>query len=105
MLKKIKAAVIGDKNEMSLYAAAGVRVCDAGDSHQTLQLIAKLTTEGYGLIFVSEKLYIACGDALKKYLSSPYPIITPVPCEGSDGSYAKQRIADNIKKAIGSEII
>ena len=45
------------------------------------------------------------GAAGKKYLTDPYPIVIPVPDETSDGSYSKERIAANIKKAIGSDLI
>lgn len=105
MAKKIKAAVIGDKNEVSLYAAAGVRVCDANDGKEAISLVEHLVDGGYGLIFMTEVLYIECEARLKKYLTLPYPIIIPVPCRESDGSYSQKRIADNVKKALGSDII
>ncbi|MBQ1847626.1 MAG: hypothetical protein II135_06460 [Clostridia bacterium] len=105
MEKKIKAAVVGDKSRVAMYAAAGVAVYHATERHDVLKLIQQLDSEGYGIIFVSEPVYAECEDGLKKYVSQPYPIIIPVPDENSDGSYARQRIAENVKKAIGSDII
>ena len=65
----------------------------------------KLYNDGYGIIFVTETVYRSCEEAAKKYLNDPYPIIIPVPDECSDGTYSKERIAANIKKAIGSDLI
>ena len=67
--------------------------------------VVLVADEGYGIIFTVESLYKGCENALKKYLTDPYPIVIPVPDETSDGSYSKERIAANIKKAIGSDLI
>lgn len=103
--KKLKAAVIGDRAVTALYGAAGVSVFDVTDPGAVPKLISKLYGEGYGIIFTAEKLYKSCEGALKKYLTDPYPIVIPVPDETSDGSYSKERIAANVKKAIGSDLI
>lgn len=105
MAKKIKAAIIGDKNEVALYGAAGVRVCDATNAKDAQKELDRLVDEGYGLIFMTETLYRECEAKIKKYLEVPYPIITAVPCRGSDGSYSQAKIAENVKKALGSDII
>ena len=103
--KKLKAAVIGNKAVTALYGAAGVAVFDTSDPAAVPKLISKLYGEGYGIIFTAESLYKSCENALKKYLTDPYPIVIPVPDETSDGSYSNERIAANIKKAIGSDLI
>lgn len=103
--RKLKAAVIGSKTVTALYGAAGVAVFDTDDPSAVPKLISKLYGEGYGIIFTVESLYKGCENALKKYLTDPYPIVIPVPDETSDGSYSKERIAANIKKAIGSDLI
>lgn len=105
MEKKIKAAVIGDKSRVAMYSAAGVAVFHASEAREVLKLIPELDADGYGIIFVSEPLFAECEEGLKKYVAQPYPIIIPVPDENSDGSYTKKRIAENIKKAIGSDIL
>ncbi|MBO4422624.1 MAG: hypothetical protein J5879_04255 [Clostridia bacterium] len=103
--KKLKAAMIGPKSVAALYGAAGAAVFEPSADQSVTKLIAKLYGDGYGIIFVSETIYRSCEGALKKYLTDPYPIIIPVPDENSDGTYSKERIAANIKKAIGSDLI
>ena len=103
--RKLKAAVIGSKSVAALYGAAGVAVFEPSDDISPQKLIAKLDSEGYGIIFMTETVYKNCEEAAKKYLTDPYPIIIPVPDEYSDGTYSKERIAANIKKAIGSDLI
>ena len=103
--KKLKAAVIGPKSVAALYGAAGVAVFEPGPEISAQKLISKLYGEGYGIIFIAEQIYKSCEDAVKKYLTDPYPIIIPVPDDMSDGTYSKERIAANIKKAIGSDLI
>lgn len=103
--RKLKAAVIGPKSVAALYGAAGVAVFEPSEEVSTPKLISKLYNDGYGIIFIAEKVYKSCEDAVKKYLTDPYPIIIPVPDDSSDGSYSKERIAANIKKAIGSDLI
>ena len=103
--RKLKAAVIGPKSVAALYGAAGVAVFEPSADVSTQKLIAKLYNDGYGIIFITETIYRSCEEAAKKYLNDPYPIIIPVPDECSDGTYSKERIAANIKKAIGSDLI
>ena len=98
----MKAAVIGPKSVAALYGAAGVAVFEPSGEISTPKLISKLYNEGYGIIFIAEQVYRGCEEAVKKYLTDPYPIIIP---DSSDGSYSKERIAANIKKAIGSDLI
>ena len=101
--RKLKAAIIGPKSVAALYGAAGVAVFEPSADISAQKLIAKLYNDGYGIIFVTETVYRSCEEAAKKYLNDP--IIIPVPDECSDGTYSKERIAANIKKAIGSDLI
>lgn len=103
--KKLKAAVIGPKAVAALYGAAGVAVFEPSEETSMQKLIAKLNNDGYGIIFITEAVYKSCEEAVKKYLNEPYPIIIPVPDDSSDGTYSRARIAANIKKAIGSDLI
>ncbi len=101
----MKAAIIGPKSVAALYGAAGVAVFEPSDDISPSKLISKLYADGYGIIFIAETYYRKSEDAVKKYLNEPYPIIIPVPDDNSDGTYSKERIAANIKKAIGSDLI
>ncbi len=103
--RKLKAAVIGPKSVAALYGAAGVAVFEPAPEISVPKLISKLYGEGYGIIFIAETIYKGAEEAVKKYLTDPYPIIIPVPDDSSDGSYSKERIAANVKKAIGSDLI
>lgn len=103
--RKLKAAIIGPKSVAALYGAAGVAVFEPSADISAQKLIAKLYNDGYGIIFITEAIYKGCEEAAKKYLNDPYPIIIPVPDDTSDGTYSKERIAANIKKAIGSDLI
>lgn len=103
--RKLKAAVIGPKSVAALYGAAGVAVFEPTADISAHKLITKLYNDGYGIIFITETIYKSCEEQVKKYLTDPYPIIIPVPDDRSDGTYSKERIAANIKKAIGSDLI
>ena len=103
--KKLKAAVIGPKSVAALYGAAGVAVYEPSADVSVPKLTAQLYGDGYGIIFIAETIYRGSEEAFKKYLTDPYPIIIPVPDDSSDGTYSKERIAANIKKAIGSDLI
>ena len=103
--RKLKAAVIGPKSVAALYGAAGVAVFEPSEEISTAKLISRLFSDGYGIIFIAETVYKQSEEAMKKYLTEPYPIIIPVPDDSSDGTYSRDRIAANIKKAIGSDLI
>jgi len=103
--RKMKAAIIGPKSVAALYGAAGVAVFEPTEDVVPSKLISKLYADGYGIIFIAETVYKRCEDAVKKYINDPYPIIIPVPDDNSDGTFSKDRIAANIKKAIGSDLI
>ena len=103
--RKMKAAIIGKKSVAALYGAAGVAVFEPSSDVSTSKLLSKLYADGYGIIFIAETVYKESEEAVKKYINDPYPIIIPVPDDNSDGTYSKERIAANIKKAIGSDLI
>lgn len=104
MERQIRIAVVGDKNYVSLYSAAGARIAHATTKAQALKAVSTLYSNGYSVIFMTEGLFKECEEGLQKYLRTPYPVIIPVPDENSDGSYTEGRISANIKKAIGSDI-
>ena len=105
MEKKIKAAAVGYGDAVMLYSAAGVRAVTAKDDADAQKRIRALVSEGYSLIFVTEGLFSRIAPALSKYLSASYPIIIPVPDEDSTGEYTEKRISENIRRAVGSDIL
>ena len=74
--KKGDLAIIGDRDSVLLAKAVGLAVFDETDPEKASRLIHRLAREEYKVIFLTEPLFAACGEAVAQYKSETFP------CEG-----------------------
>lgn len=99
-----KMAVIGDKDSVFAFKAVGVDVFGASDAEEAKAHL-KAVQNDYKVIFITEDLAEALEEQLKKYRSSPYPAIIPIPRKGKGSGYAMRGLRSDMEKAIGADIL
>ena len=97
--KQAEIAMIGDRDSVLLAKAAGLAVFDETDAEKASKLIHRLAREGCKVIFLTEPVYAACGEAVSKYRYESFP-----DSKGSSG-VAMAQIKSNVEKAIGADIL
>ena len=93
-----KIAVIGDKKSIMLFSLSGFLTFISEDKEATLKILEEITqSNNFGIIYITEKLFLISGNEIQKYSS----YLTLIP--GIEGStkVGKQNLNLAIKKAMG----
>ena len=100
-----KIAVIGDKDSVLAFQSVGVEVFDATTPQEAQNLIKKLSTQQYAVLFLAENLAEQIPDVLAKAKTRPFPAIVPIPTSATSSGFGMQGIKNDVEKAIGVDII
>lgn len=100
-----KIAVIGDKDSVMAFKAAGVEVFDATTAEQARSLVKKLSQGQYAVLFIAENLAMQISDVLDKAKTQTFPAIVPIPTSAQPTGFGMQGIKSDVEKAIGVDII
>ena len=103
--KKGDLAIIGDRDSVLLAKAVGLAVFDETGPEKASRLIHRLAREEYKVIFLTEPLFAACGEAVAQYKSETFPAIIPIPDSHGTSGVAMANIKANVEKAIGADIL
>ncbi len=97
-------AVVGDRASIIIFNTAGVTVkaVDSVASAQTA--VRELASDGYKIIYVSERYTDAISDLMEKYREYAYPAIIPIPDAMGSTGYGTKKVIYNMEKAIGTNI-
>ncbi|MDY0064133.1 MAG: V-type ATP synthase subunit F [Bacilli bacterium] len=104
MTDKRSMAAIGDRDTILLFNAIGIETHISQDVEQVDQLVFSLANKKCKIIFISEDLYQKIPQTIEKYKSNPFPILIPIPITKKSKQIGKQKIRENVEKAIGFDI-
>ena len=105
MTKTGKIAVIGDKDSIIAFKAAGAETFVASNVFEVNDALRELTKGDYAVVFITEPLAQVASDTLNKLKSRPYPIIIPIPTQGGSTGFAMGGLKKDVERAIGADII
>ena len=100
-----KIAVVGDKDSIYGFASLGLDIypCEGGeDASKTVRELAK---SGYGVIYVTEELFLLLSDEVEYYMDKPLPAIIPIPGVKGNTGVGMRNVSLSVEKAVGSDII
>ncbi len=100
-----KVGVIGDQNSVLGFMALGIDIFPAHNSDEIKNIINKLATENYAIIYITEQASLLAKDTIKKYKDKNLPAIIVI--AGSEGSMGlgMAEIRESAKRAIGADIL
>lgn len=100
-----KIGFIGEKDAVYAFGMLGLDVFYADEANQVRPLIRDLVEKDYGVIFITEKLAKQVPHVIKEYDEAFLPAIILIPSEVDSESIGLQRIQDNVRKAVGQNIL
>lgn len=100
-----KIGFIGEKDAVYAFGMLGMDVHYVYDASEIRPLIRELVEDNYGVIFITEKLAKQVPQVIKEYDESFLPAIILIPSEVDSESIGLQRIQENVKKAVGQNIL
>ncbi len=101
-----KIAVIGDRDTVTGFQMAGVRMCTVSRSQEVTRstLIDYFRNPDVGLIIITESLAKEVEDTILEISEAPIPVILLVPDRtGTTGAYEKL-LRELVRRAVGIDI-
>lgn len=100
---KGKMAVIGDGDSVLVFSSIGIDAYPVQNKEDAEALVKKLAHK-YQIIFVTDDVAKEIDETLSRYISSPYPIILPVPSKNGSNGYGTKALETAMEKALGVNI-
>lgn len=100
-----KIAVIGDKDSIYGFAAIGLDIFPCDDPEEALHTIRKLAEQGYGVIYITEKLATPLQSELEEFREKPLPAIIPIPGVDGNTGIGLSNVSKFVEQAVGSDIL
>jgi V/A-type H+-transporting ATPase subunit F len=97
-------AAVGERASVIIFHTSGVETRAVNDAKEAEAAVRALANEGFRVIFLSEKFYLALPDLMEKYREYPYPAIIPVPDRSGSMGVGEKKVIENMEKAIGTNI-
>ncbi len=100
-----KIGVVGDYDSICGFSALGLDTYPVCDLEEAEEILKKLTSGGYGIIYVVEDFIEKMPQIFEKFKSMQTPAIIPIPsCKGSTG-FGIGNVRKYVEQAVGSDII
>ncbi len=98
-----KIGMVGAGDAIAVFKAAGVETYPAHDPKSARAATRKAAKE-CKVIFVTEELYKANADFMKRFDEEPYPAIVSIP-SGEASGYGYEVLKEFMEKALGVDIL
>lgn len=100
-----KAAVIGDRESVSGFAALGLSVFHETQPEKVSKLIPKLAQNGFAVIYITEAAAAGVQDTIGRYRNSRLPAIILIPGITGNTGDGMRNLHEAVEKAVGSDIL
>ena len=100
-----KIAVIGDRDSIYGFSAAGLEVFPVEDTAGAAELLRDLADNDYAVIFTTESLCPYIEKEMEMYRESTLPAIIPIPGVSGNNGYGMQQVKKFVVQAVGSDIL
>ncbi|HEY8423898.1 MAG TPA: V-type ATP synthase subunit F [Clostridia bacterium] len=99
-----KIAVIGDKDSIAGFAALGMQIFPANDGKEAKELLRKLSSSQYAIIYITEELAKHISDEIEKYKEMFSPAVILIPGIHGETGMGHASISSMVEKAVGVDI-
>ncbi|MER2040901.1 MAG: V-type ATP synthase subunit F [Desemzia incerta] len=100
-----KIGVVGDKDSILPFKMLGFDVFYVSEAKEARKMVDQLAKNEYGIIYLTEELGAKIPDTIKRYDSKIQPAVILIPNHTGTLNIGKQRIQDNVEKAVGQNIL
>lgn len=100
-----KIAVIGERDCILGFKALGVSIFPVETGEEASQALTAIRDSDYAVIFISEDFTDDVNDLLEELQKKPLPAITLIPGTRGSRGLARERLRQNVRKAIGADIL
>jgi V/A-type H+-transporting ATPase subunit F len=101
-----RIAFIGDRDSILGFSPLGVQAFPVSDAKEAEAVLRKATLEGYGIIFITERLASGILDLIDELsVGRALPAIVMVPGIGGGAGVGLAKVRRMVEKAVGVDIL
>jgi len=101
----LKIAVVGDKDSVLPFKILGFDVFATDNAVIAREKIDSFAEQNYGVIYLTEAIAKEIPDTIKRYDAEIKPAIILIPNHKGSLNIGKNRIQQNVEKAVGQNIL
>ncbi len=99
-----ETAIIGSGDGVLAFKAGGVDAFSAETPAKAREILRKLA-KTYKVIFITDDLAEGLSDIINRTNEQPYPIIVPLPSNSGKSQYARDKMKEQMERALGVDIL
>jgi V/A-type H+-transporting ATPase subunit F len=100
-----KIAMIGDKGSILGFKALGVSVFPVADLSDATNVLRRVSSEGYAVIYITEHFAKNMQGIINKLQQASLPAIVVIPDHRENTGLAMQKLKAIMEKAVGVDIL
>lgn len=100
-----KIAVLGAYDSIYGFSALGLDIFPVSDAEAGGQILKKLVSESYALIYITEALGAQLTHEIEAYKTSVIPMIVPIPGILGNTGAGLLEVRRSVEKAVGADIL
>lgn len=105
MAKQYKIAVVGNGDAILPFQIIGFDTYPVNEAVTAEKLIKQLAKNNYGIIYLTENIAEMIPDLIRFYDAQVTPAIILIPTHKGRLGIGAARIQENVKKAVGQDIL
>lgn len=98
-------AVVGEKESVLGFKAVGFDVHYTAGPHETEQIIIRLASGGYAIIYVTEQALEPVIGIMDRYKDEKIPAIIPIPGKSGPIGIGLSGVKKSVERAVGADIL
>ncbi|WP_034550504.1 V-type ATP synthase subunit F [Carnobacterium funditum] len=100
-----KIGVVGDKDSILPFKILGFNIFYASEAKEARRIVDQLAKENYGIIYLTEPLGKLIPETIERYDQVAQPAVILIPNHLGSLDIGKNRIQQNVEKAVGQNIL
>ncbi|MRI85368.1 V-type ATP synthase subunit F [Aerococcaceae bacterium WS4759] len=105
MAKQYKIAVMGNRDSILPFKIIGFDTYPVNEGSEAKKLLNQLAKQNYGIIYLTENIAAEIPDVINFYDAQVTPAIILIPTHKGRLGIGAARIQENVKKAVGQDIL
>lgn len=99
-----RIGMIGDRTSVLGFRAVGFDVEYAENQIDAKNALSKLTKQNYGIIYITEQVFLMLEAELQKFKEMPIPAIIVLPNNRGSSGIGMKGITKSVERAVGADI-
>lgn len=100
-----KIAVVGNRDAILPFRLIGFQTYPVAEPQEAVNTLRKLSREKFGIIYLTEDIAQAIPETVAYYDQQLTPALILIPTHRGTTGLGRQRIRDNVEKAVGQDIL